>query len=171
MFIICLYHVEWGWGSVVSVVGYRLDDPGFKPWRGQEVPPSRNVQIGFGLIQPLFSGYWVLSCEDKCLGPEVDHSSPSSTDFKNKLCFTCTLSVYLHGLVRDNFSCIPSPHYNWTFLVNKLFYTYFGSAIFFATDFLALFMLHIVSAGKGMEVRCVAVAPTETMTGFSSHLR
>lgn len=30
-------------------------------------------------------------------------------------------------------------------------------------------MLHIVSAGKGMEVSCVVVAPTETMTGFSSH--
>lgn len=76
-----------------------------------------------------------------------------------------------HCVDRDNFSFLPSLHQNRTFLVNKLFYTYVELVIFSATDFLALFMLHTVNAGKGMEVSFVAVAPTETMTGFSSHLR
>jgi hypothetical protein len=42
----------------------------------------------------------------KASGREVNHSSPSSAEVKNKWIYTSSHSVYLHGVDRENFTFI-----------------------------------------------------------------
>jgi len=44
---------------------------------------------------------------EKKLGPEVDHSPPSSTKVKNKWSYTSTPPICLRGKYRDNFKLHP----------------------------------------------------------------
>lgn len=48
--------------------------------------------------------------------------------------------------------------------------TYVELFILSAADFLTLFTVQRVTAGKGISVRLVVLAPIDTMTGVSFHL-
>jgi hypothetical protein len=97
---------ECSWDSVVS----RLGDTGFKSWRIKRFSfISETSRPAVGPTQPP-SRYWVRSWEVKWLGPEVYHLPSSSTNFKNEWSFTCTRSICIYGVDRDNFSFLPSSH-------------------------------------------------------------
>jgi len=42
-------------------------------------------------------------------GPEVDYLPPSIAEVKNEWSYTSTLSTYLHGLCRNNFTFLSYP--------------------------------------------------------------
>jgi hypothetical protein len=52
----------------------------------------------------LFSGHQGYFPRVKRAGRDVNHSSPSSAEFKNEWSYTSALLICLHGLYRDNFT-------------------------------------------------------------------
>jgi hypothetical protein len=101
-------HVETRDSSVSTVLGYGPNDSGLDFRQGEEI--SLLYKMSGPTLQPTqlpikrLPG--VLYPQVKRPGIEVNHSAPSSTDFKNEWCCTSAFPQYPHGVVRDNFGCL-----------------------------------------------------------------
>lgn len=101
-----------GAGIVLSVswLWYRMDDPGFKSWQGQEGflfskmtrPLLEPIQSPVQQVPEFFPGV-------QQMGHQVDHSPSASTDIKNECSYTSAPHARLHSVDRDNFTSPPFP--------------------------------------------------------------
>jgi len=82
---------------------YGLDDQGFEHRHGWGIFLFTTAsRTAFGPTQPPIQ--WVpgsISLDVKHQKREVDHSPPSSAEFKNEWSYTSTPPIHLHGVVRS----------------------------------------------------------------------
>jgi len=86
-----------GWVSVVGIATpYALDGPGIEFWWGQELPHP--LRLVLGPTHLLYNRYWVSFLGVKQPGPGIDHPPQSSAKVKERVGYTSTPHLDLHGL-------------------------------------------------------------------------
>jgi hypothetical protein len=100
------YDMMVGQGGVMSIATVlRLGQRRIRPSTGREKRVFPSPEDGSGAHSAFYSmGTGDSFLGVKRLGRESGHSSPSSADVQNDWSYTSSLSIYLHGVYRDNFT-------------------------------------------------------------------